>query len=63
MPRELSENEFSELEMAIMLTEAGFDVELYDTNADDDSDYNEGLVAEMAINEGYDWDDVQEYWY
>lgn len=63
MPRELSENEFSDLEMAIMLTEAGFDVDLYDTSADNDTDYDTNLVAEMAINEGYDWDDLEQYWY
>lgn len=63
MPRKLSENEFSDLEMAIMLTEAGFDVDLYDTSTDNDVDYDTNLVAEMAINEGYDWDDLEQYWY
>lgn len=49
--------QYKDSDMAKELTDKGYDVEY-----ESDSNYNEGLVAEMAINEGYRWDDETEKW-
>jgi len=47
-----------EIEMAKELTDMGYDVDL---NLDNET-FNSMLVAEMAVNEGYTWNDVTELW-
>lgn len=48
----------NDLEMAKQLTDMGYDVEIdLDTGT-----YNEGLVAEMAVNEGYKYNEDTNTW-
>ena len=42
--------------MAVELTEMGYDVEYTGTS------YNESILVEMAVNEGYKWNDEKEKW-
>lgn len=48
----------NDLEMAKELVDMGYDVE-YDYEKEN---YNKSLVAEMAVNEGYEWDKSKEQW-
>ena len=48
----------NDLKMAMELTDMGYDVDL-DLK---DETYSETLVAEMAVNESYKWNDSLEIW-
>jgi|SRR5690625_2712224 len=49
----------NDYEMAKQLTDIGYDVDL----VVESYSYDEGLVAEMAIKEGYEWNESQEVWF